>query len=273
LPEVIESRTKSCLKQEFFEWAFSLSALTRTENNTVFFGDQLKVHFMCIASEKSYSYELGEKEIVLWDDVWFQKKELVKARITALLGKTTKIPARKTKIVALDKSSAASFLNENHLMGYASAKYKLGLTYKGLLVAVALCSSMKKYYRNGELFHSAELVRFANMKGIHVQGGLSKLLEHFIAEQKPDDIMTYADKEWTVGNTYEKLGFKKVGASPSIMFWIHPQHMIRLSSHKAKEIFAQEKTLSESDWENNLLKKGYRQIFNKGNHKYLLLLK
>ena len=258
---------------DFLDWALSFSPLANVQHHSVSFGDQLKVHFMFISSETRFSAELGERELVLWEDIWLQKKELVKARIAALLGKTKKIYARHTNVIALDKTHAASFLNENHLMGFATAKFKLGLTYKGILVAVALFSSMKKYYRNGVLYHSAELVRFANMKGVHVQGGLSKLLEHFIAERKPDDIMTYADKEWTVGNTYEKLGFKKVDVSPPIMFWIHPQHLNRLSWQEAEEIFAQKKPSTNKELENYLLEKGYRQIFNQGNYKYLLLLK
>jgi hypothetical protein len=273
LPEAHKCDNENSNFCDFLDWALSFSPLANVQHHTVSFGDQLKVHFMFISSETHFSAELGERELILWEDIWLQKKELVKARIAALLGKTKKIYARNTNIIALDKTHAASFLNENHLMGFATAKYKVGLAYKGILVAVALFSSMKKYYRNGVLFHSAELVRFANMKGIHVQGGLSKLLDYFIAERKPDDIMTYADKEWTVGNTYKKLGFKKVDVSPPIMFWVHPQQLNRLSWQEVEKLFAPKQPLTNKELENYLLEKGYRQIFNQGNDKYLLLLK
>jgi hypothetical protein len=46
-----------------------------------------------------------------------------------------------------------------------------------------------------------------------------------------------------------------------------------LSWQEAEEIFAQKQPSTNKELENYLLEKGYRQIFNQGNYKYLLLLK
>ena len=53
------------------------------------------------------------------------------------------------------------------------------------------------------------LNRFCNKSGISVVGGASKLLNFFIKNYSPTRIISYSDKDWSSGNLYEKLGFKK----------------------------------------------------------------
>jgi hypothetical protein len=43
-----------------------------------------------------------------------------------------------------------------------------------------------------------------------VVGGLDKLLKAFVTDFHPDDIMTYADRDWSNGRSYEKLGFTRL---------------------------------------------------------------
>ena len=44
---------------------------------------------------------------------------------------------------------------------------------------------------------SYELIRFATLKEFVVIGGFDKLLKAFCKEHQPDDIMTYADRDWS----------------------------------------------------------------------------
>ena len=44
---------------------------------------------------------------------------------------------------------------------------------------------------------------------MRVSGGMGKLLKAFIKDVQPDDIMSYADLEWSEGTVYEQLGFKR----------------------------------------------------------------
>ena len=44
------------------------------------------------------------------------------------------------------------------------------------------------------------------------------MLKHFIKETDPDDIMSYADLEWSEGNAYEMLGFKLEGVKKPVVF-------------------------------------------------------
>ena len=46
------------------------------------------------------------------------------------------------------------------------------------------------------------------------------MLKHFIKEVQPDDIMSYADLEWSEGAVYEQLGFTLEGKKEAVSFII-----------------------------------------------------
>ena len=50
-------------------------------------------------------------------------------------------------------------------------------------------------------------MRYASAEGLGVNGGMGKLLNAFIEEVHPDDVMSYADASWSDGDVYRKLGF------------------------------------------------------------------
>lgn len=149
----------------------------------------------------------GLKLIHLWEDVWQSRQQQVCFRIFSILRLNKRIHGRKTNVIKLDKLNAATFLNDNHLQGYVSSRYKLGLAENQKLVAVATFSALRKmnYEPN---YKSAELIRFAVKAGYSVSGGLSKLIRYFYQEYQPNDLMSYADRDWSAGEVYIKLGFK-----------------------------------------------------------------
>jgi len=197
----------------------------------------------------------GVRSIILWDDLWFGKNEIVKSRISAALGISQKIPGRLTLVRRIDKATASLFIEKNHLNGDVNSKYRYGLFLPAryfrvldadfqanlsadeLLVAVATFSRPRIFQREKLPFRSYELVRFASMLNSNVVGGLDKLLHAFIRERKPDDIMTYADLEWSDGSNYEKLGFQKISQIPAIPFYLNPETIERnsLSDQMKKE--------------------------------------
>ena len=167
----------------------------------------------------------NQRIIHLWEDVWIDKKDLVQSRILAMIGNFSRLNARHCFIERIDKPTADKFLNDNHLQGSVKAKFKYGLFLKtqyvekflgkentqNELIAVATFSggrTFKEGERKGS--RSYELIRFASLKGFVVVGGMDKLLKAFIAEHSPDDIMSYADRDWSDGRSYLKLGFKKI---------------------------------------------------------------
>jgi hypothetical protein len=178
--------------------------------------------------------------VTLWEDVWRSRLPIVESRLEALLGFSQRIPARLTRVRRLDQPTAAAFLAENHLQAGVQAKYKYGmylpqryyrvlapdfseklnLQPEELLVGVATFSNPRTFRRSGQPFRSFEMVRFANLLGTTVVGGLDKLLNAFNKEMQPDDIMTYADLDWSAGRSYERLGFVATGDTPPHELWL-----------------------------------------------------
>lgn len=214
------------------------------------------------------------KLIHLWEDVWRSKPKIVQSRLLSLLGQSETIPARLTQVRRIDKLILDKFLIINHLQGTVGAKLKYGLflpkryfrviegnknifseNAEELLVAVASFSNAKKIVREGQIFRSYELIRFANLAGFTVVGGLNKLLKNFIKEQNPDDIMTYADSDWSDGSNYEKMGFERMNQTPPLCFMLDNQTLTRKLCPSFDEVNNE-----------NL------RIFNAGNWKFLMKL-
>ncbi|WP_231459453.1 hypothetical protein [Pedobacter sp. Leaf132] len=154
-------------------------------------------------------YSRGLSLIHLWEDVFRNKPLLVLERIKSLAGKNSRIHGRKTRVLKIDKPRADAFLNENHLQGAVSSRHKFGLFFGDELVAVATFSALRKM-NHTENYKSIELIRFAVKAGFSVSGGLSKLLVYIRKNLNPDDIMSYADRDWSAGASYLKLGFEQV---------------------------------------------------------------
>ncbi|RNL52240.1 hypothetical protein [Pedobacter jejuensis] len=150
------------------------------------------------------------KLIHLWEDVWLVKSKQVIYRIKSLLGLNIRIHGRKTEVRKLNKPEADKFINEFHLQGAVSSRHKFGLYYNNELFAVATFSALRKM-NHTDNYKSIELIRFAIKGGFSISGGLSKLIKHVKIALKPNDIMTYADRDWSAGDSYLKIVFEKVG--------------------------------------------------------------
>ncbi|MCQ2183186.1 MAG: hypothetical protein MJY89_07285 [Bacteroidales bacterium] len=130
--------------------------------------------------------------------------------------------ARNCIVKRITKPEAADFLNRYHRLGDTTCRYRYGLFTKrttgaaeasiaeGTLVAVATFSNARRWDKDGHSISSYEWIRYASLSGIRVTGGMGKLLQAFIEDVHPDDIMTYADLSWPDGGeVYRTLGFKK----------------------------------------------------------------
>ncbi|WP_225872628.1 hypothetical protein [Pedobacter frigoris] len=194
----------------------------------------------------------------LWEDIWVTRKDQVLGRIAAVIGVNRRIHARKTEIVAVTQQQADEFLIANHLQESAKAKYRFGLRENNRLVAVVTFSNLR-YMKNGvEGYRSAELIRFATLAGYTVIGGFSKLLKHFIKEYGPHDVMSYSDRDWSLGKAYECAGFKLKEITPPATILLNVNTLERFFPHRVSD----EELCSDE----------YIQIFNTGNLKYLLYL-
>ena len=183
------------------------------------------------------------------EDRWRLQHEMMRARLLAHVQIFSQIYARNCEIKKIDKQTAARFLDENHSYGDAKCRYRYGLYLKrhtghnaaktdaktgaditpeqhasrilpGTLVAVATFSNARKWIKGDKTIRSYEWTRYASLPGVRLSGGMGKLLKAFIEEVNPDDIMTYADLEWSEGKVYETLGFEHEGNKEPVDFQI-----------------------------------------------------
>ena len=226
--------------------------------------------------EQSLDYaSRGVQLVRLWEDVWRTKQDIVRSRIAMLSGSAVSIMARRTTAWRISRDVMFEFFATNHSHSFVDARYNYGLyNDEQQLLAAASFSSGRKVKRNGNTVHSFELVRYANLLHHRVTGGLGKLIARFIKDVNPDDIMTYADLDWTTGKSYQTIDFVQTAITPPLKFWIHPREMIRYAAHRlpmklTKEYRMQDKYADMNDF---LKDKGYTRIYNAGNVKYLLNL-
>jgi ribosomal protein L44E len=202
----------------------------------------------------------GYRLIHIFEHEWVNKQEIIKAKLKALFGvEQERIYARKCVIKELSTQDKDIFLNQYHIQGEDKSKIKLGLFYQDELVAV-MTFGKPRFNKN----YGYELIRYATSK--QVIGGASKLLSYFERVYKPKSIITYADRRFSQGNIYYKLGFTFLNSSGINYWWIKDD--LRLSryqtqKHKLKNILQKfDGTLTESK---NLLANGFYRIFDCGN--------
>ena len=189
--------------------------------------------------------EDNEYPLIISEDRWHTQGEMMKSRILAHLEVFSPVYARNCEVRRIDRSLAKEFLDANHSYGYATCKYCYGMFLKrhtghiaqqiesrgntvektgypapGTLVAVATFSNARKWAKGDKTIRSYEWTRYASLPDIRLSGGMGRMLKTFIKEVQPDDIMSYADLEWSAGDVYAQLGFELEGVKSPVMFSI-----------------------------------------------------
>lgn len=167
----------------------------------------------------------------LFEDVWRRNEDVVRARVLAHLGRFTGIFARKCEVSRLDTPQSNDFLSKYHTYGAARSKYRYGLIAEGKLVCVATFSSGRQMNIDRHV-ESYEWVRYASLPGVRVVGGMGKLMNAFIDDVHPGEIMSYADLEWSEGMVYKSLGFVEAGFRPPVDFYVNTETWERISLRK-----------------------------------------
>lgn len=193
--------------------------------------------------------------IIITEDRWNSQKSMTQARLLAHLEVFSQAFARNCEIRRIEKKEAQEFLQANHSYGDAACRYRYGMFLKrqtghlaegfpvkpgmtevkpgmteigpGTLVAVATFSNARKWVKGDKEIRSYEWTRFASLPGLRISGGMGKMLKVFINEVRPDDIMSYADLEWSEGSVYKALGFRMEGAKEPVMFVVDPDRWER----------------------------------------------
>ncbi len=207
----------------------------------------------------------GYRLIHIYENAWKHKKDIVKSRISSILGLSYKIGAR--KCVVKEIPFPKEFLETNHIQGSGSpTKYNYGLYFSDELVAV-MTFNTPRFSKD----YTYELVRFCSLLDINVVGGASKLLK-FFRETNIGSIISYADRSWSSGTLYEKLGFFYLyNTEPNYVYHKGGNILNRYAcqKHKLKTLFPE--IYSEELTEHSIMKiAGYTPVYDSGSMVWIL---
>lgn len=176
-----------------------------------------------------------------------------------------KIFARKCIIKELDSTKSSDFLKYNHIQGSINSSINLGLYYNDKLVCLMTLgkSRLNKSYEY-------EIYRFCNLLNTNVIGGASKLLKYFERNYNPKSIISYANRRWSRGNLYYKLGFDLLNISdPNFFYFKQVNSDYKLYSRLKFQKFKLESELeiydSNLSARENMINNNYRIIYDSGN--------
>lgn len=228
-------------------------------------------------SYKDKNYHLMKTELCndngiflihIFDDEWEFKNNIVKHRLKHILNLSNeKIYARKCEIKEVSTKNAREFCEKYHIQGYGVSRIKLGLYYNNDLVSLMTFSvpNISKGSNNKEN-NIWELNRYCS--SINVVGGASKLLSYFKNNYEWDKIISYADRRWSKGDLYYKLGFELVNyTSPNYWYWdkkkrdITRYHRFNFRKDKIKHLG----NGTEREIMNSI---GYSRIWDCGHYKF-----
>lgn len=196
------------------------------------------------------------------ENEWNQKQTIVKSIIANRLGHSKSIPARKCKVINIDRHMHRAFMNNSHIQGAKHCSIRLGLLYNNEIVAIMSFNRHPKY--------QWEITRFANKCGIRVMGGAGKLFNHFKKTICPTTILTYADRRYSNGNLYRKLGFEYSGVTkPNYSYVKHGEVFSRhqFQKHKLRgKLTSFDPALTESA---NMFINNYRRLWDAGHYRFI----
>ena len=218
------------------------------------------------------NYHLEKTELCLKNNIQLlhifetEDLDLWLSMINSKLGLNNKIFARKCIIKELKSKETEDFLNKNHLQGFCQAKINVGLFYKDELVSL-MTFSKPRFNKKYEY----ELIRFASKRNYTVIGGASKLWKYFVNKYNPKSVITYANRRFSNGDLYYKLGFNFIEKTqPNYFYFKHGEfklyNRIKFQKKNLKNILeVYDENLSEAE---NMFNNNYRRIYDCGNLKF-----
>lgn len=202
------------------------------------------------------------------------RRSLVISMIQAKCGLFKKrIYARKTTLEEIPYATAKAFLSKNHIQGSCAGRYYLGLYYlvgtEPKLVSVAVFGK-PRFNRS----YDWELIRSASLQHLQVVGALSKLMAFMKRKHQGQSIISYADRSYSSGASYEASGWEFVGNTKPSFIWCHRDGSIvpryratKKSMGNHLDTFDPSRSQAE-----NMKANGFFRIWNSGNKLYRMVL-
>jgi len=196
-----------------------------------------------------------------WDDEIDFKLPIVSSIIRSKLGQTERFFARNTEVKEVTEN-INSFLNTNHLQGHSNHSVAYGLYYGDELISV-MTFGKPRFDKS----HEWEIIRYATKLNTTVVGGASKLFMAFLRGVNPGSIITYADRRYSEGEVYAKLGFTfSHNAKPSYFYVKGRLNISRYQAqkHKLSKLLGDKFDATKSEAE-NMLANGFNRVYDCGN--------
>jgi very-short-patch-repair endonuclease len=216
----------------------------------------------------------GYHLIHIFENEWIEKRDIVVSRLKSIFGiHNNIIYARKCTISEVSQLETKQFLNTNHIQGNVISKKNIGLYYNDELVSIMTFGSYRINLGQTKKENEYELLRFCNKLNYHIPGAASKLLKYFIKHYNPIKIISYADRRWSKGNLYEKLGFKFVHNTQPNYYYNINDHLENRFNWRKSELSNKLKIFDPNLTEKqNMENNGYYQIYDCGSKLYELIL-
>ena len=225
----------------------------------------------CHRKDKNYHYDkfircddIGIQLLQFWGSDITHKFDIVKSIILNKLKKSTSVYARKCTIGMVDGTTTRKFMMTNHIQGYASSTFNIGLYVNDDLVM--MLTAGKSRFDSDRY----EIIRVSTKLGMHVIGGFSKLLKYAMMVMETDTITSYCNLLYGNGNVYINNGFTRINDT-GVGYFYHKKEIITsrytVQSKKFKNSISYDSSLSEYD---NMINNGYFRCFDAGNRKYII---
>ena len=212
----------------------------------------------------NYFKDRGIRIIHIWEDDLDLKFDIIKSQINSLIGLNKKIFARKCTVREVNTKEYKTFLDDCHIQGSVTSQIRIGLYFEDDLVGIM--GFNKTEGRKKMELGGYNLNRFCNKRGFNIVGGASKLLNFFVKNNYVKRIVSYADKDWSVGNLYETLGFYNVSDGRSDYKYIVNGCRVHKSRYKKDKLNLEDKTKTTESQE--MAKRGIYRIYDCGKLKY-----
>lgn len=211
----------------------------------------------------------GYQLITIFEDEWLYKKDIVKSRLKQILNinDSIRIHARNCIIKKITNKEKNNFLNNFHLQGsHDNSILYYGAYYNNELISIMTFGKPrgKEKFKNGDW----ELKRFCSDFNYHIPGIASKLLKYFQKNNHWVKIISYADRRWSNGNLYYKLGFKLENTGVVSPWYVDVNKVKRY--HRSTIWKSKEEKNSGLTQDQISILKGYKIIWDCGNLKFVL---
>ena len=239
-------------------------------------------HHSELGGNKDKNYHLKKTKICqdnkiqliqIFEDEWRLKKDIVKSRLISIFNlNDEKIYARKCIIKEVSVHEKDIFLQKYHIQGIDNSSIRLGAFYNNELISVMTFGKLRISLGSRDVKNEYELIRFCSSKNII--GIASKLLSHFIKNYHPKKIITYADKRWSNGNLYKKIGFDLIKETTPNYWYVNKKayiDRIHRFNYRKNVLSKKLKTFNPklTEWENMQLN-GFDRIWDCGHYKFEL---